>query len=82
MFVGKSPGKSVSLLAQGSSALQNKESNKLFAKMGNDIINGSIERKENNFMQSTPNGLYSTESKKLTLSDQKAVLVKPQEICI
>lgn len=47
MFVGKSPGKSISLLAPG----KNKESsNRLFNKIGNDIINGSVEKKENNFM--------------------------------
>jgi hypothetical protein len=51
--------------------MQNKESNKLFAKMGNDIINGSIEKKENNFMGGAPGTLFNTDPKKVTVSDQK-----------
>ena len=45
----------------------NKEGgNKLFAKMGNDIINGSVEKiKENNFMAQGPASLYNTDSKKI-----------------
>ena len=71
MFMGKSPGKSVSLLAHGGAAMQQKESsNKLFAKMGNDIINGSVEKtKENNFMVPPQGSLYNTDSKKIQLSD-------------
>jgi hypothetical protein len=77
--MGRSPGKSISLLAHGG----NKDgSNKMFAKMGNDIINGSVEKKENNFMQSTggqnaANTIYNTDSKKVTLSDQKGMYNKP-----
>lgn len=69
--MGKSPGKSVSLLGHGAAAMQNKESsNKLFAKMGNDIINGSVEKtKENNFMVAPKGSHYNTDSKKIQLSD-------------
>ena len=68
--MGKSPGKSVSLLGHGPGAMQNKESsNKLFAKMGNDIINGSIEKtKENNFMV-PPSGSFNSDSKKMQTPD-------------
>ena len=70
MFAGKSPGKSISLLAQGASAMQNKESNRLFTKMGNEIINGSTEKvKENNFMAAKPGNCYNTDSKKFNVSD-------------
>lgn len=51
--------------------MQNKESsNKLFAKMGNDIINGSVEKtKENNFMVAPTGSQYNSDSKKIQLSD-------------
>lgn len=83
MLLGKSPAKGVSLLAQGASHMQNKESNRLFAKMGNDIINGSTEKpKENNFMMIQPGSQYNTDSKMINLSDQKGMQIKPQELCI
>jgi hypothetical protein len=81
MFVGKSPGKSISLLG----AAGNKEGSTkgLFAKMGNDIINGSVEKKENNYMlQPGPGSHYNTDSKKVKLSDQKGHGFNPQELCI
>lgn len=69
--MGKSPGKSVSLLGHGPSTMQNKESsNKLFAKMGNDIINGSVEKtKENNFMAPPTGSYFNSDSKKMVISD-------------
>ena len=82
--MGKSPGKSVSLLGHGPGAMQNKESsNKLFAKMGNDIINGSVEKtKENNFMAAPTKSVYNSDSKKIQLSDNKGLMIKPQELNI
>jgi leucine-rich repeat-containing protein 49 len=71
--------------------MQNKESNRLFSKMGNDIISGS-EKKENNFMTTKSASFYNTDSKKVkervssngfTMSDQKGLQqIKPNDLCI